>query len=312
MGSKIFLFLKLLIEEDIEFVNPHQSEGFPLFVLAVRSLNKRFSERSIHLIRTRGTTRPIKKHFLNLKMNAEWINYFITAGNVVKKRMLKNVPIPEEKIKTIYYSVESPKLPLQPYKDYRKEFSIKNDSHILAVVGRIRPVKGQRILLKSFRKLLNEFPDLILLIIYRDTLESESEMKRLRKDIVRLGIQSNLRLIPEREDILQLMEFVDVGIVSSVESEVICRVAVEFFSVGTPVVAFPTGCLSEIINDGINGFLTASCSSEELSKKLRVFLSEPVLFKIMGKAARLDAEIRFNPQKMLDETLKVFKHFENN
>ena len=35
---------KLLIEEDIEFVNPHQSEGFPLFVLAVRSLKRRSSE----------------------------------------------------------------------------------------------------------------------------------------------------------------------------------------------------------------------------------------------------------------------------
>ncbi len=303
---------KLLIEEDIEFVNPHQSEGFPLFVLAVRSLNRRFSEKSIPVVRTRGTTRPIKKNWLNIKMNSEWTNFFITAGNVVKKRLLKNVNIDEEIVKTIYYPVERLELPLYPFKDYRKEFSIKNGSHILAVVGRIRPVKGQRIILQSFSELLKEFPDLILLIIYRDTSDSEPEMKKLRNDIVNLGIESNLRLIPEREDILQLMEFVDVGIVSSVESEVICRVAVEFFSVGTPVVAFPTGCLPEIINDGVNGFLTKSQSSKELSKKLSILLTEPELFKIMGEAARIDAEIRFNPQKMLEETLKVFKKLENN
>ena len=165
---------KLLIEEDIEFVNPHQSEGFPLFVLAVRSLKRRSSEKSIPVIRTRGTTRPIKKHWLSLKMNSEWTNYFITAGNVVKKRLLKNVKIHEEKVKTIYYPVESPKLPLRPFRDYREEFSIKTGSHIFGIVGRIRPVKGQRILLQSFSKLLSEFPDLILLIIYRDTSDLDS------------------------------------------------------------------------------------------------------------------------------------------
>jgi Glycosyl transferases group 1. len=51
-----------------------------------------------------------------------------------------------------------PELPLYPFKDYRKEFSIKNGSHIFAVVGRIRPVKGQRIILQSFSELLKEFP----------------------------------------------------------------------------------------------------------------------------------------------------------
>ena len=107
------------------------------------------------------------------------------------------------------------------------------------------------------------------------------------------------------------MEFVDVGVVSSIESEVICRVAVEFFSVGTPVVAFPTGCLPEIIKDGVNGLLVKSQTQEELSKQLKILLKNPQLCKKLGNAARIDAEIRFDPQKMLNETLKVFERFLN-
>ena len=300
---------KLIREEEIELINPHQSEGFPLFLLAAGLFKSSFSQKPIPVVRTRGTTRPIKKHWLNMKMHTKWTNYFITAGNVVKKRLQKNVDIPNAIVETIYYPVESPILPLQPIRNYRKEFDIKKKSTVFAVVGRIRPIKGQRILLRIFCQLLSDFPDLILLIIYRDTSDSEPEMKKLRREIIRMGIESSLRLIPEREDILQLMEFVDVGIVSSIESEVICRVAVEFFSVGTPVVAFPTGCLPEIIRDGENGFLAKSQKKEELLKKLKIFLKNPDLIKKMGKAARQDAEIRFNPKKMLKETLKVYKLF---
>ena len=307
-----FSYLKLkkfLIEERIELINAHLSEGFPLFVFAARNLRKLLNEKSIPIIRTRGTTRSIMNHWLNRKMHIEWTDYFITAGEVVKERLLKNVNISEYNLKTIYYPVVSPVLPFRPLRDYRHEFNIKIKSQIIAVVGRIRPIKGQRILLKSFCQLLLEFPDLVLLIIYRDTSENELEMKKLRNDISKFGIETNLRLIPEREHILQLMDFVDVGIVSSIESEVICRVAVEFFSVGTPVVAFHTGCLPEIIRDGVNGLLVKSQSHEELFRKLRIILKNPKLCKRFGNAARRDAEIRFDPQKMLNETLKVFNHF---
>ena len=107
------------------------------------------------------------------------------------------------------------------------------------------------------------------------------------------------------------MEFADVGVVSSVDSEVICRVAVEFFSVGTPVVAFPTGCLPEIILHNENGILTKNQTKEALTNELRNILGDPELYKRLGEVARRDAEIRFNPQKMLDETLEVFEHFLN-
>ena len=200
---------------------------------------------------------------------------------------------------------------MQPRIDFRNEFKIPEKAKVLAVVGRIRPVKGQRILLQSLSQLLPEFPDLVLLIPYRDTAVNEPEMQALRRDIRSLNLEANIRLIPERDDIRKLMEFADAGVVSSVDSEVICRVAVEFFSVATPVVAFPTGCLPEIIRDGENGLLVKNQTPEALTKELRKILANPELRERLGKGARSDAEIRFNPQKMLTETLEVFEHFLN-
>ena len=156
-------------------------------------------------------------------------------------------------------------------------------------------------------QLLTEFPDLVLLIPYRDTASNEPEMQALHNDIRRFKLEAHVRLITMREDIRQLMGFADVGVVSSVESEVICRVAVEFFSVATPVVAFSTGCLPGIIRHGENGYLAETQTEGSLTEELRKILVNPELCERLSQGARRDAETRFNPQIMLTETLKVFE-----
>ena len=310
----LFSYLKLkkfLLEERIDLINPHRSEGFPLFVFAARELRSGQAENPLPVIRTRGTTRPLRQHWLNRKIHKDWTDFHITAGEVVSLNLQNSIDIIADNLKTIYYPVSCPDLPLQPQKDFRTEFQISAKAKILAVVGRIRPVKGQRILLHSLSQLLAEFPDLVLLMPYRDTSKTEPEMEVLRNEISSFKLEEHVRLIPEREDIRALMEFADVGVVSSVESEVICRVAVEFFSVATPVVAFPTGCLPEIIRDSENGLLAKEQTQEALTKELRKILADPELCKNLGQGARRDAETRFNPQKMLDETLEVFERSYN-
>jgi len=298
---------KFIDEEQIDLINPHRSEGFPLFVFAARAVRSKRPEKPIAIVRTRGTTRTLRNHWLNRKMQMDWTDYHITAGEIVAQRLLSAVPRIGNKVKTIYFPAECSELPLKPEKDFRREFEIPENSRVLTIVGRIRPVKGHRILLQGFSELLSEFPDLVLLMPYRDTSENEPEMTALRTDINRLNLKDHLRLIPEREDILQIMEFTDLGIVSSVESEVICRVAIEFFSVATPVVALPTGCLPEIILHGQNGMLAKNKTSASLVVELRNVLSNPELLDRISQGARRDAEVRFDPQFMLDETLDVFE-----
>ena len=298
---------KFIDEEQIDLINPHRSEGLPLFVFAARAVRSMRPEKPIAIVRTRGTTRPLRNHWLNRKMQMDWTDYHITAGEIVSQRLLSAVPQIGNKVKTIYFPAECSELPLKPEKDFRREFEIPENSRVLAVVGRIRPVKGQRVLLQGISELLSEFPDLVLLMPYRDTSENEPEMTALRTAINQLDLKDHVRLIPEREDILQIMEFADLGIVSSVDSEVICRVAMEFFSVATPVVAFPTGCLPEIIRHGQNGMLAKNKTSDALVIEIRNVLSNPELSDRISQGARRDAEVRFDPQIMLDKTLEVFE-----
>ena len=76
----------------------------------------------------------------------------------------------------------------------------------------------------------------------------------------------------------------------------------------TPVVAFPTGCLPEIIRQGQNGMLAKNKTSEALVVEIRNVLSNPELQGRISQGARRDAKVRFDPQIMLDKTLEVFEY----
>ncbi len=294
-----FQLKNLLATENIQIVNAHRSEGYPLYAFAKRSLA------SFRLIRTRGASRKVKPHWPNQILHGKWTDAIIIPGKVVAERDLQGIDLPENSPHLIHYPIDIPETSLLETQDnYRKQFNIPQNHQVLAVVGRIRQEKGHLLLAESFQLLLEDFPQTILLILYRDTPDDLPEMLELQNRIRELGIEDKVRFDSEREDIRQLMAFADGGVVSSIDSEVICRVAVEFFSVGTPVAAMPTGCLPEIILEGVNGSLADEPTALSLKKAMARMLDN---LPQLSEGAREDAETRFDPETMLKKTIHVFQ-----
>jgi len=298
----------LIEEQQIQIVNAHRSEGFPLLVLLRQRL------KSFALIRTRGTTRPLRDHWLNRKLHEDWIESVIVPAQVIASQLRQILNLPSERLQVIYYPVNPSSIDSQGESEAQQSrlecldrLGIPRHCRVIGIVGRIRPVKGQRILLKSFATLRKRFPDIVLLMLYRDTNETEAEWQGLLQDLVESNLQQSVYLYGYREDVLEIMCHTDIGVVSSVDSEVICRVAVEFFSVGTPVVAFPTGALPEIIQDGVTGRIAKDKSAEALAEILEWMLESPERIAEFGKNARQQSLERFDPNKLLEQTLSVYE-----
>ena len=301
--------LKSLIEEQqIQIVNAHRSEGFPLLVLLRQQL------KSFSLIRTRGTTRPLRDHWLNRRLHEDWIESVIVPAQVIASQLRQVLNLPPERLHVIYYPVNPSTIGVKGESEAQQSrlecldrLGIPKHCRVIGIVGRIRPVKGQRILLKSFVALRKRFPDIVLLMLYRDTNETEAEWQGLLQDLVESNLLQSVYLYGYRGDVLEIMRHTDIGVVSSVDSEVICRVAVEFFSVGTPVVAFPTGALPEIIQDGVTGRIAKDKSAEALAEILEWMLESPERIAEFGKNARQQSLERFDPNKLLEQTLSVYE-----
>jgi len=301
--------LKSLIEEQqIQIVNAHRSEGFPLLVLLRQQL------KSFSLIRTRGTTRPLRDRWLNRRLHEDWVESVIVPAQVIASQLRQVLNLPPERLHVIYYPVNPSTIGVKGESEAQQSrlecldrLGIPKHCRVIGIVGRIRPVKGQRILLKSFVALRKRFPDIVLLMLYRDTNETEAEWQGLLQDLVESNLLQSVYLYGYREDVLEIMRHTDIGVVSSVDSEVICRVAVEFFSVGTPVVAFPTGALPEIIQDGVTGRIAKDKSAEALAEILEWMLESPERIAEFGKNARQQSLERFDPNKLLEQTLSVYE-----
>ena len=298
----------LIEEQQIQIVNAHRSEGFPLLVLLRQQL------KSFALIRTRGTTRPLRDHWVNRKLHEDWIEAVIVPAQIIASQLRQVLNLPPERLQVIYYPANPSLIDSQGESEAQQSrlecldrLGIPEHCRVVGIVGRIRPVKGQRILLKSFVALRKHFPDIVLLILYRDTNETEAEWQGLLQDLAESNLQQNVYLYGYREDVLEIMRHTDIGVVSSVDSEVICRVAVEFFSVGTPVVAFPTGALPEIVQDGVTGRIAKDKSAEALAEILEWMLESPECIAELGKNARQQSLERFDPNKLLQQTLSVYE-----
>ena len=284
--------------QQIQVVNPHRSEGFFIFVFLKWALG------SFKLVRTRGTARAVRGGWFNRKLYRDWVDAHIFPGHVALQRVLKTINLPQRKQNVIYYPIDKPKL--APLFDYAKEFGIPRDHRTLAIVGRLSPVKGHDLLLKSFQLLKQHRPLTTLLVLFNNPSLQCIEIKALEGMSKKLGIDSNIRCIGTRTDIRNIMKFVDVGVVSSLNSEMICRVALEFFSVGTPVVALPTGCLPEIVINGVNGFVAKTATAEDLSEALRKILEEGLLGKL-SLGALEQAGQYFSYELFLKKTMQVFE-----
>ena len=90
--------------------------------------------------------------------------------------------------------------------------------------------------------------------------------------------------------------------------------ATEAMACGTPVVAFRTGGLPEIVNDGISGWLADAFEPEDLAKCIAAVIANPDKQRAMAHKARQQAEARWHPKgiaaryaEVYDEALERFQ-----
>jgi glycosyltransferase involved in cell wall biosynthesis len=122
-----------------------------------------------------------------------------------------------------------------------------------------------------------------------------------------LKVGNQVRWLGYRNDVRHIMACADIGVIPSLSSEMNCRVAVEFFSVGTPVVAFPTGALPEVVKEGVSGLITVERTSESLMGALALLLHDEDLRSGLAAGAFDAARKRFSRKGFLEQTLATFE-----
>jgi glycosyltransferase involved in cell wall biosynthesis len=94
-------------------------------------------------------------------------------------------------------------------------------------------------------------------------------------------------------DIAAALHDIDILAVPSGAREAATRVIMEAFSAGTPVVAYRSGGIPELVEDGRTGILTESPDAEALARAVRLLITDPAKMERLSIAGRREWESRF-------------------
>ena len=168
-------------------------------------------------------------------------------------------------------------------------------------IGRLIPIKGHLVLLRAFRRVLDEIPEARLEIAGRGALE------RGLKDFAReLRLDEGVRFLGHVTPPQSAIEAASVVVVPSL-GEGFGMVALEAMERGRPVIATEIGGLEDVVRDGETGLLVPVSEAEPLAEAMLALARDRERVRAMGAAARLRAITRFPTRRCIDRTEEVYR-----
>jgi glycosyltransferase involved in cell wall biosynthesis len=174
----------------------------------------------------------------------------------------------------------------------RANFGFAPDDLVIGTVGNINPQKGHGYLLSAVARVRRVRPGTKALIVgssHATHRGYESELYRV-SDRLGLGVGRDVVFAGSLEDVRPALAAMDVFVLSSVpRSEGAPTAVEEAMMMRRPVVAANVGAVSELVEDGVAGFLVPALDPAALSDAILRLAANPSLQASMGARGRARA-----------------------
>jgi len=220
----------------------------------------------------------------------------IAASKFIERKLIAR-HCPPEKIIQHYTGIET---------DYFVPSNQKSNVPTILFVGRLIEQKGCQFLLHAFKHVQQVIPEARLLIAGYG--HYESTLKKIASDLENvtfLGAQS-------KPQVKALMDETWLTCLPSIvmkrgNEEGLSTVCMESQAMNTPVVAFDTGGVGEVVKHEKTGLLVEDISSEKLSDALLTLLQDDALREAYGQNARAHILENFNAKIQSQRLSKIYE-----
>lgn len=186
----------------------------------------------------------------------------------------------------------------------------------IALPGHVSPPSGQRLMIGSAGR-LTPVKDFSLLVDIARAVVSQNAMidfvlagdgperDMLEEKVKRYGIEDRFRFLGHQDDMDDFYRGLDMYINTSVHEGIPMSV-LEAMSYGLPVVVPMVGGFSEIVEDGVSGYLVVGREPVAFTDRI-VQLINPEHRGVMGSAARKRIERYFSRDVMARQYYRLYK-----
>ncbi|MES2614922.1 MAG: glycosyltransferase [Bdellovibrionota bacterium] len=268
------------------------------------------------LIRVRAQSQEVKRKFLSILVYKYYTDKIIFAANCVLNRMqfdlpknkyivqhyCKDIQFNENKVENYIFSQNMPVLSFQ--------------NLTFLVLGRFDAVKGHDLVLRSFLNSNLLQPSQLVFIGRSENIKAKDIYETYAKNMD-ICTEENNRYFLEKDgkkiyivdekfnDLYLFMQNTHFGIIPSLDSEVVCRVGVEFLQSGVPCLYSDAGALSEVFSD----FSQLNFKTNDVFSLQRKIEEAEIIFNNKEKFnnLRLNAKKIGTEKYFLDNLENIFK-----
>jgi glycosyltransferase involved in cell wall biosynthesis len=171
---------------------------------------------------------------------------------------------------------------------------------LVAVVGRLFEVKGQAYLVDAIAE-LRDLPHIKLVVV-----GDGPQLGELRGRVASLGVDERVRFLGFRSDVPRLLATVDCVCLPSLW-ELLPYAALEAAAQALPIVATAVGGVPHLLKDQETALLVPPANAAALAAGIRTLAEDPEGARRLGQAAYEMVRASFGIEKMLAETLRVYR-----
>lgn len=231
-------------------------------------------------------------------------SYMVAVSSDIKNFLAEQISINKDKIHIVINGINT--------KDYmhsettrmntRQSFAINNNNILIGAIGNLYTVKGHIYLIEAAGIVCKNYPEVKFIIAGRGEQQS-----RLEEKINELGLHDNVNLLGFREDIPEILNALDIYVMSSL-SEGTPLSILEAMASGVPIVSTNVGGIKRIIEDGMNGSLVDAKNPGQLADAIIELIKDRKKRVMLARHAKASVESNYSMDNMLAIYDDIYSH----
>jgi len=230
-------------------------------------------------------------------------NGVIATSNEQVEIIKKKYFIPENKIYKVFNGVDTEVFKPNPNTTIRKKYGLEKNKVILTV-SKLEEQKGIPNIIRAMPAILKEVKDAKLMIVgdgsYRDELKKLVSKLNLEEHVIFAGT------VPF-EKLPDYFNACDVFVNPTIRQNGYDLTIIEAMACAKPVVVSNIGSVPTVVEHYVDGILIPPGDINALSNEVIKLLNDKDLANKISKAARTKIVKNFSLDKMVEDTIKVYK-----
>ncbi|WJH32313.1 glycosyltransferase family 4 protein [Paenibacillus sp. CC-CFT747] len=184
----------------------------------------------------------------------------------------------------------------------RKPFGFRPEEFLLFYAAEFNGNKNQELLIRAMAALHKEAPQARLLLAGDGPLK-----EACRATAIRLGVADRVDFLGHRKDIDVLLPLCDAAVASSRREGLPVNI-MEAMACGLPLVASVNRGHSELVEDGVNGFLIPDEEEQRFASRLLELIRSPELCRRMGEENTKRVRL-YSLRQVKEELTGIYKRY---